>query len=63
MGDLPRPGLKPGSPALAGGFFTSERPKEPSLQFYKEKNLFSDVPNCTFNHKSYTQRVKSTYIH
>ena len=32
-GDLPDPGIKPRSPmspALAGGFFTSEPPREPS---------------------------------
>ena len=27
-GDLPDPGIKPASPALAGGFFTSEPPKK-----------------------------------
>ena len=25
-GDLPDPGIKPASPALAGGFFTTEQP-------------------------------------
>ena len=29
-GDLPDPGIKPMSPALAGGFFTSEPPGKPS---------------------------------
>ena len=28
-GDLPDPGIKPKSPALAGRFFTTERPQEP----------------------------------
>ena len=28
-GDLPDPGIKPVSPALAGGFFTTEPPKKP----------------------------------
>ena len=28
-GDLPRPGIEPGSPALAGGLFTTEAPGEP----------------------------------
>ena len=28
-GDLPNPGLEPESPALAGGFFTSETPGKP----------------------------------
>ena len=30
-GDLPNPGIKPMSPALAGGFFTTEAPGKPSL--------------------------------
>ena len=28
-GDLPSPGIKPVSPALAGGFFTAEPPGKP----------------------------------
>ena len=28
-GDLPDPGIKPASPALAGGFFTTEAPRKP----------------------------------
>ena len=28
-GDLPSPGIKPASPALAGGFFTAEPPRKP----------------------------------
>ena len=31
-GDVPDPGIKPTSPALAGGFFTIEWPGKPSLQ-------------------------------
>ena len=29
-GDLPNPGIEPMSPALAGGFFTTELPEKPS---------------------------------
>ena len=29
-GDLPNPGIKPMSPALAGGFFTTEPTEKPS---------------------------------
>ena len=29
-GHLPAPGIKPASPALAGGFFTTEPPRKPS---------------------------------
>ena len=29
-GDLPHPGIQPASPALAGGFFTTEPPEKPS---------------------------------
>ena len=30
-GDLPNPGIKPASPAWAGGFFTTELPGKPAL--------------------------------
>ena len=30
-GDLPDPGIKLGSPALIGGFFTTEHPGKPSF--------------------------------
>ena len=30
-GDLPNPGIKPASPTLAGGFFTTEPPGKPRL--------------------------------
>ena len=30
-GDLPNPGIEPMSPALAGGFFTTEPPGQPNL--------------------------------
>ena len=29
LGDLPTPGIKPASPALAGRFFTTEPPEKP----------------------------------
>ena len=35
-GDLPNPGIKPSSPALAGGFFTTEPPGKP-MYIYKPK--------------------------
>ena len=31
-GDLPDPGIEPASPALAGGFFTTEPPEKPQLK-------------------------------
>jgi len=33
-GDLPGPGIEPASPALAGGFLTTEPPGKPLDQFY-----------------------------
>ena len=30
-GKLPKPGIKPASPALAGGFFTTKPPEKPTL--------------------------------
>ena len=32
LGDLPDPGTEPASSALAGGFFTTEPPRNPSVQ-------------------------------
>ena len=36
--DLPRPGLEPVSPALAGGFLTTAPPGKPSVQVLMEKS-------------------------
>ena len=36
-GDLPEPGIKPTSPALAGGFFTTEPPGKSTILQYKNK--------------------------
>ena len=36
MWDLPRPGLEPVSPALAGRFSTTVPPRKPSLYFLKD---------------------------
>ena len=33
LGDLPDPGIKSASPALAGGFFTTETPEKPKSWF------------------------------
>ena len=33
-GDLPNPGTKPASPALAGGFFTTRAPGKPHVSQY-----------------------------
>ena len=35
--DLPRLGIKPVSPALAGGFFTTEPPGKPLIFSYKSE--------------------------
>ena len=32
--DLPEPGIKPASPALAGGFFTTKLPGKPTMEYY-----------------------------
>ena len=32
-GDLPDPGMEPASPALAGGFFTTELPGSPFMKY------------------------------
>ena len=40
MWDLPRPGLKPVSPALAGRFSTTAPPGKPSVAIFIQRNLF-----------------------
>ena len=37
-GDLPNPGIEPMSPALAGGFFTTEPPGKPLSKFTTQIN-------------------------
>ena len=37
-GDLPDPGIKPASPALAGGFFTAKPPGKPILNVFPAPN-------------------------
>ena len=38
-GDLPDPGIKPGSPALAGVFLTTEPPGKPFIRYMICKNV------------------------
>ena len=45
-GDLPNPGIKPGSlesPALAGRFFTSGPPGKPQISLLDSKKLSSNL--------------------
>ena len=39
-GDLPDPGIEPVSPALAGGFFTTETPGKAIIKFYIVLNSY-----------------------
>ena len=47
MWDLPGPGIEPGAPTLAGGFFITEPPGKPS-PYYVKVNL-KHVLTLTFN--------------
>ena len=47
MWDLPRPGLKPMSPALAGRFSTTAPPGKPRTSFFKRSTLLKY--NFTYN--------------
>ena len=44
-GDLPDPGIEPASPALAGGFFTTEPLGKPCKRTFN--TLFSFIPAVT----------------
>ena len=48
LGDLPDPGIEPTSPALAGGFFTTERPGKPHIDTYAHVYVMTH----TFGEKS-----------
>ena len=45
-GDPPDPGIEPASPALAGGFFTTEHQGSPVI--YGVGRLIADAPVCVF---------------
>ena len=46
--DLPDPGIKQESPALAGRFFTSEPPGKPFLKRKKKKELLQNAHHIKF---------------
>ena len=50
MWDLPRPGLEPVSPALAGGFLTTAPPGKPEhiLNIYKLNNIYIHYLNIKY---------------
>ena len=53
-GDLPNPGTEPVSPALAGGFFTTEPPGKPIYMLYMYNWIalhytWSILSSCLFN--------------
>ena len=45
QGDLPNPGIKPVSPVLAGGFFTTEQPMEAQNGRYMSLDICSNSQN------------------
>ena len=46
--DLPNPGIKPMSPALAGGLFTSESLGKPKLSIKKLQNNYIFLILCSY---------------
>ena len=49
MWDLPGPGLKPVSPALAGGFLTTVPPGKPNIYNFTSSHLLHSVPLYGFH--------------
>ena len=41
--DLLDPGIKPASPRLAGGFFTTEPPRKPKATILQQKEVIGDL--------------------
>ena len=50
-GYVPNPGIKPKSPALVGGFFTTEPPGKPIMSIYSHPNnhsiKYNSFSNCS----------------
>ena len=58
-GDLPDPGIKPGSPALQADALPSKPPGKPFM-FYREAKCFEQTFSCICGEKSdIFQRIKS----
>ena len=49
MWDLPRPGLEPVSPALAGRFSTTAPPGKPQILFLRGSEILIDTENAEKN--------------
>ena len=47
LGDLPDPRIKPTSPALAGGFFTTDHLQSSSLESSVNSQNLHDIPSLT----------------
>ena len=62
-GELPDPGFKPKSPALAGGFFTTEPPGKPLVEITLKASLWHPPPssdkiwNFTVDFKSFWAEI------
>ena len=50
MWDLPRPGLEPVSPALAGRFSTAAPPGKPQTRILKKQFPIQDTSSCQIKH-------------
>ena len=67
MWDLPRPGLEPVSPALAGRLSTTAPPGKPSLfvSFLKKKKFYWSIVGlqCCVSFKNTAKWISYVYIH
>ena len=57
QGNLPNPGIEPTPPALAGGFFTTEPPGTPTMDYYSatERNERGSVAEMWMDLESVIQ--------
>ena len=70
-GDLPDPGIEPMSPALAGGFFTTEPPGKLYMWNLKKKkkvihmNLFYKIEICILQNRNMSihRQTKQIYVY
>ena len=61
MWDLPRPGLEPVSPELAGGFLTTVPPGKPENIIFNDNMILYSMNVSKFNHSSFVKYFE--YFH
>ena len=59
--DVPKPGIKPESHALTGGFFTTEPPRKPKLKLINSKKKEWQLPTNSIQFNINESRTLSLF--